>query len=59
MTPRKVLVTGASGYIGGRLTSALIEDGIDVRVFLRDAMKIQGQKWAQRVEVVEGNALKM
>ncbi len=55
-TRRKVLVTGATGYIGGRLTRALVEDSLDVRVFIRDASKIQGQPWAHEVEVVEGNA---
>lgn len=54
--PRKVLVTGASGYIGGRLTRALVADALDVRIFIRDAAKIQGQPWAPDVEVIEGNA---
>ncbi len=56
MSHRKILVTGASGYIGGRLTKALIEEGLEVRVFLRDAMKIQGQPWSTSVEVIEGTA---
>ena len=49
-------MTGASGYIGGRLTRALLEDSLDVRIFIRDAAKIQGQPWARDVEVIEGNA---
>ncbi len=53
---RKYLVTGASGYVGGRLVKALLDDHHQVRVFLRDKSKIQGQPWAQSVEVVEGNA---
>ena len=28
---RKILVTGASGYVGGRLVRALLEKNIDVR----------------------------
>lgn len=32
---RKVLVTGAGGFIGSHLTEALVERGADVRVFVR------------------------
>ncbi len=53
---RRILVTGASGYVGGRLVRALLDDHRDVTVFLRDAAKIQGQPWARQVEVVEGDA---
>ena len=37
------LVTGASGYVGGRLVRDLMSDKKRVRVFVRDAKKIQGQ----------------
>lgn len=53
---RVYLVTGASGYVGGRLVRDLLSDSKKVRVFVRDAKKIQGQSWAQNVEVIEGNA---
>ena len=54
--PRKILVTGASGYVGGRLVTALLADQMQVRVFVRDARKIKGQLWANQVEIAEGNA---
>ena len=40
---RKILVSGASGYVGGRLVRALLDDGLDVRIFIRNSAKIQGQ----------------
>ena len=53
---RKVLVTGASGYVGSRLVTALLSHGIDVRVLVRDPAKIVGQPWYEKVEVAVGSA---
>ena len=53
---RKILVTGASGYVGGRLVTALLEDGADIRVFVRDKNKAQSHSWANQVEIAVGNA---
>lgn len=53
----KVLVTGATGYIGGRLTPRLLERGYDVRVLVRDPVRVQGRPWIDDVEVVRGDLL--
>lgn len=46
------LVTGATGYIGGRLVAALLDAGYQVRAAVRDPRRIRDQPWADRVEVV-------
>ena len=53
---RLYLVTGASGYVGGRLVRTLIEEDLNVRILVRDWHKIQGQPWASSVEISEGSA---
>jgi uncharacterized protein YbjT (DUF2867 family) len=50
-----VLVTGATGYIGGRLAGRLVERGVAVRVLARDVRRIHGRWWEHHVEVVPGD----
>ena len=52
-----IVVTGATGYIGGRLVPRLLERGRRVRCLTRSARKIESRPWAghRRLEVVEGN----
>lgn len=52
-----VLVTGATGYIGGRLVPRLLEKGYRVRCLARDAARLQGRAWANRVEICRGDVL--
>ncbi len=53
----RVLVTGATGYIGGRLVPRLLEAGCSVRVLVRDAGRIAGRPWADRVQTTIGDLL--
>jgi len=51
----RVLVTGASGYIGGLLVPRLLEGGYDVRVLSRNPDRLPGT-WRDQVQVVRGDA---
>lgn len=53
--PPRVLLTGATGYVGGRLAPALLERGATVRVLARTPAKLAPAPWADRVEVVPGS----
>lgn len=54
--PARVLVTGATGYIGGRLIRELLHHNYKVRVLVRNSQRIADYPWASQVEVVEGDA---
>ena len=50
-----ILVTGATGYIGGRLVPELLAAGHQVRCLARTASKLDDADWRREVEVVEGD----
>jgi uncharacterized protein YbjT (DUF2867 family) len=52
-----VLVTGVTGYIGGRLVPRLLEAGVSVRCLVRDSARLQGRSWRPDVELVVGDVL--
>ncbi len=54
---RRCLVTGATGYIGGRLIPELLEAGFTVRVLARHPERLRDRPWHDRVEIATGDAL--
>ena len=52
-----VLVSGATGYIGGRLVSRLLAAGHRVRVLVRDPGRLQGRAWRTQVGIAQGDVL--
>lgn len=50
-----ILVTGATGYIGGMLVPSLLEAGHTVRVLTRNRDRLAGVPWRARVQVAEGD----
>jgi len=54
-----ILVTGATGYVGGRLIPALLEAGYRVRAMGRSLEKLACRPWArhQNVELAQGDVL--
>lgn len=52
-----MLVTGATGYVGGRLVPCLLREGYSVRCLVRDPHPVEQQPWSDQVEIVVGDAL--
>jgi len=57
MEPAKILVTGATGYIGGRLVPYLLKKGYALRVLVRDPERLKGRPWQNQVEIIKGDVL--
>lgn len=55
MDKMRCLVTGATGYVGGRLVPRLVERGHDVRVVARNPSKLAEVPWGDSAEVVRGD----
>ncbi|HEY5394471.1 MAG TPA: NAD(P)H-binding protein, partial [Trebonia sp.] len=56
-TSQRCLVTGASGYIGGRLVPGLLAAGHRVRCMARDPGKLDGRPWSGDVEIAAADVM--
>jgi uncharacterized protein YbjT (DUF2867 family) len=54
---RRVLVAGATGYIGRRLVAELVAGGHHVRCLARTPDKLDAEPWRAHVDVVAGDVL--
>lgn len=52
----KILVTGANGYIGGRLIPELLNRGYQVRIMVRKKLARYNKQWPE-IEIVKADAL--
>lgn len=53
-----ILVTGATGYVGGQLIPRLLENGYEVRALVRDPAKLDAFAWRERVQIAVADVLK-
>jgi len=55
--PKRVFLTGATGYIGGRLGPSLLEEGHELVCLARDPRKLEMRAWSHgpRVHIVKGD----
>lgn len=53
--PLRCLVTGATGYIGGRLVPELLAAGHSVRCLARSPGRLRDYPWTAEVEIVRGD----
>ncbi|HZB41432.1 MAG TPA: SDR family oxidoreductase [Ilumatobacter sp.] len=54
---RQVLVLGATGYVGGRVVSELLEAGNRVSVLTRSTGRAERYEWSNRVQAFTGDVL--
>ncbi|WP_238176626.1 NAD(P)H-binding protein [Kribbella albertanoniae] len=56
MNSQLALVTGVTGYIGGRLVPELLRAGFEVRAMARNPRRLVDRPWHDEVEIAEADA---
>jgi uncharacterized protein YbjT (DUF2867 family) len=54
---RLILVTGATGYIAGKLIPRLLNANYQIRALARDPLRLKCRSWYRHVEVVPGDVM--
>lgn len=49
--PTRIAVTGATGYVGGRLVSELLDQGYRVRCIVREPRKLEQRPWFDHPDI--------
>ncbi len=59
MKPEQIMVTGSTGYVGGRLVNQLLASGYHIKAAGRSIDKIKSRPWAKnsRIEVIKADML--
>jgi uncharacterized protein YbjT (DUF2867 family) len=59
MEDKPILVTGGTGYVGGRLIPRLLDGGYRVRAMVRSPQRLLARPWGGHaaLDIVQGNAL--
>jgi uncharacterized protein YbjT (DUF2867 family) len=58
MKTQRVLVIGATGYVGSRLVPCLLREGHHVTCLVRMRKKLMNRPWCNRIQIHEGDALR-
>ena len=56
---KNILVTGATGYVGGRLVPALLKFNYRITVLARNPERLKNRSWYSQVKIYEGDVLKL
>ena len=59
MKKQNILITGSTGYVGGRLVPKLLNKGFNIRVLVRNPNRLKNRSWYHKVEIFKGDVLNL